>query len=141
MQASLICFVLISDLRTAHSDVAPVHYLSSWALYFRVTAQWLKPALAVTSRCILLNAFLLVTSLGTSHAFGVRNAIWYLLISISTCSRANCSVQVLSLKGFATIAGDPYCKPHYMETFKSKGNYKASIPAPPVFLEHFLIGE
>jgi hypothetical protein len=27
------------------------------------------------------------------------------------------------LKAFATINNDPYCKPHYMELFKSKGNY------------------
>jgi len=29
----------------------------------------------------------------------------------------------LSLKGFATIDGEPYCKPHYLSLFKSKGNY------------------
>jgi len=29
----------------------------------------------------------------------------------------------LSLKGYATIAGEPYCKPHYLSLFKSKGNY------------------
>jgi len=30
----------------------------------------------------------------------------------------------LSLKGFATINNDPYCKPHYLELFKNKGSYK-----------------
>jgi len=29
----------------------------------------------------------------------------------------------LSLKGFATIDGEPFCKPHYLSLFKSKGNY------------------
>jgi len=29
----------------------------------------------------------------------------------------------LSLKGFATIENEPYCKPHYLSLFKSKGNY------------------
>jgi len=30
----------------------------------------------------------------------------------------------LSLKGFATINDEPYCKPHFMELFKNKGTYK-----------------
>jgi len=31
----------------------------------------------------------------------------------------------LSLKGFSAIEGEPYCKPHYLELFKTKGNYAA----------------
>jgi len=31
--------------------------------------------------------------------------------------------MVLSLKGFAAINDEPYCKPHYMKLFHSKGNY------------------
>jgi len=39
------------------------------------------------------------------------------------CFRCKHCNSVLSLGGFATINSDPYCKPHYMELFKSKGNY------------------
>eukprot|EP01089_Gocevia_fonbrunei_P017823 TRINITY_DN589_c0_g1_i4.p1 TRINITY_DN589_c0_g1~~TRINITY_DN589_c0_g1_i4.p1 ORF type:complete len:546 (+),score=167.63 TRINITY_DN589_c0_g1_i4:135-1772(+) len=39
------------------------------------------------------------------------------------CFRCKHCNGVLGLKGFATINNDPYCKPHYMELFKSKGNY------------------
>jgi len=31
--------------------------------------------------------------------------------------------MVLSMKGFAAIEGDPYCKPHFLELFKQKGSY------------------
>jgi len=41
------------------------------------------------------------------------------------CFRCKHCDGVLSLKGFATIDSDPYCKPHYLEIFKSKGTYKA----------------
>jgi hypothetical protein len=37
----------------------------------------------------------------------------------------------LSLKGFATIEGEPYCKPHYLALFKSKGNYAAITGTDP----------
>jgi len=40
------------------------------------------------------------------------------------CFRCTHCDSVISLKGFATIDGNPYCKPHYLELFKSKGNYK-----------------
>jgi len=40
-----------------------------------------------------------------------------------TCFRCKHCDNVLSLKGFAAIEGEPYCKPHYLELFKSKGNY------------------
>jgi len=40
-----------------------------------------------------------------------------------SCFRCKKCNGVLSLKGFAMIDGDPYCKPHYLEIFKSKGNY------------------
>jgi hypothetical protein len=40
------------------------------------------------------------------------------------CFRCTHCDNVISLKGFATIDGNPYCKPHYLELFKSKGNYK-----------------
>jgi len=39
------------------------------------------------------------------------------------CFKCKHCKMVLSLKTFATIANEPYCKPHYMEIFKSKGNY------------------
>jgi len=39
------------------------------------------------------------------------------------CFRCKKCDNVVSLKGFAMIDGDPYCKPHYLEIFKSKGNY------------------
>jgi hypothetical protein len=39
------------------------------------------------------------------------------------CFRCKKCDGVISLKGFAMIDGDPYCKPHYLEIFKSKGNY------------------
>jgi len=42
-----------------------------------------------------------------------------------SCFRCKHCNSVLGLKGFATIDGEPYCKPHYMEIFKSKGTYKA----------------
>jgi len=41
------------------------------------------------------------------------------------CFRCKKCDGVLGLKGFAAIEGEPYCKPHYMEIFKSKGTYKA----------------
>jgi hypothetical protein len=41
------------------------------------------------------------------------------------CFRCKHCNSVLGLKGFATIDSDPYCKPHYMEIFKTKGTYKA----------------
>jgi len=31
--------------------------------------------------------------------------------------------MVLSMKNFAAIEGDPYCKPHFIELFKQKGSY------------------
>jgi hypothetical protein len=37
----------------------------------------------------------------------------------------------LSLKGFATINDQPYCKPHYQQLFKTKGNYDAIIGTKP----------
>jgi len=40
------------------------------------------------------------------------------------CFKCTHCDNVISLKGFATIDGNPYCKPHYLELFKSKGNYK-----------------
>jgi len=40
-----------------------------------------------------------------------------------TCFRCKHCDNVLSIKGFAAIDGEPYCKPHYLELFKSKGNY------------------
>jgi hypothetical protein len=40
-----------------------------------------------------------------------------------SCFRCKHCDNVLSLKGFAAIEGEPYCKPHYLELFKSKGNY------------------
>jgi len=46
--------------------------------------------------------------------------IWH-----KSCFRCKHCDGVLSLKGFATIDSDPYCKPHYLEIFKSKGTYKA----------------
>jgi len=39
------------------------------------------------------------------------------------CFRCKHCDGQLSLKGFATIEGEPYCKPHYLSLFKSKGNY------------------
>jgi hypothetical protein len=42
-----------------------------------------------------------------------------------SCFRCKHCNSVLGLKGFATIDGEPYCKPHYLEIFKSKGTYKA----------------
>jgi len=56
----------------------------------------------------------------------------YPLEEIRACDKAfhkgcfrckHCDGQ-LSLKGFATINNDPYCKPHYLELFKNKGSYK-----------------
>jgi hypothetical protein len=41
------------------------------------------------------------------------------------CFRCKHCNSVLGLKGFATIEGNPYCKPHYMEIFKTKGTYNA----------------
>jgi len=41
------------------------------------------------------------------------------------CFRCKHCDGKLSLKGFATIDGEPYCKPHYLSLFKSKGNYGA----------------
>jgi len=41
------------------------------------------------------------------------------------CFRCKHCDNVLSIKGFAAIEGEPYCKPHYLELFKSKGNYAA----------------
>jgi len=40
------------------------------------------------------------------------------------CFRCKHCDGQLSLKGFATINNEPYCKPHYLELFKSKGTYK-----------------
>jgi len=40
------------------------------------------------------------------------------------CFRCKHCDSQLSLKGFATINNDPYCKPHYLELFKNKGTYK-----------------
>eukprot|EP01103_Thecamoeba_quadrilineata_P020131 TRINITY_DN8486_c0_g1_i1.p1 TRINITY_DN8486_c0_g1~~TRINITY_DN8486_c0_g1_i1.p1 ORF type:complete len:291 (-),score=44.43 TRINITY_DN8486_c0_g1_i1:78-950(-) len=40
-----------------------------------------------------------------------------------SCFRCKHCDSVISLKGFAAIDGEPYCKPHYLELFKSKGNY------------------
>jgi len=40
------------------------------------------------------------------------------------CFRCKHCDGQLSLKGFAAIEGEPYCKPHYLELFKSKGSYK-----------------
>jgi len=39
------------------------------------------------------------------------------------CFRCTHCDNVISLKGFATIEGLPYCKPHYLELFKTKGSY------------------
>jgi len=39
------------------------------------------------------------------------------------CFRCKDCNMVLSLKGFAAINDEPYCKPHYMKLFHSKGNY------------------
>jgi hypothetical protein len=41
------------------------------------------------------------------------------------CFRCKKCDGVLGLKGFAAIEGDPYCKPHYLEIFKTKGTYSA----------------
>jgi DNA-directed RNA polymerase subunit RPC12/RpoP len=41
------------------------------------------------------------------------------------CFRCKHCDNVISLKSFAAIDGEPYCKPHYMALFKSKGNYSA----------------
>jgi hypothetical protein len=53
------------------------------------------------------------------------------------CFRCKHCNNVLSLGGFATINADPYCKPHYMELFKSKGNYAVfsdgDTKVPPLF--------
>jgi len=43
----------------------------------------------------------------------------------NACFRCKHCDGKLSLKGFATIDGEPYCKPHYLSLFKSKGNYSA----------------
>jgi len=51
--------------------------------------------------------------------------IWH-----KTCFRCKHCDRVLSLKGFATIDSDAYCKPHYLEIFKSKGTYKAFSSSP-----------
>ena len=48
------------------------------------------------------------------------NKSWHKL-----CFRCKDCNMVLSLKAFATINDDPYCKPHYMKLFHSKGNYEA----------------
>jgi len=57
----------------------------------------------------------------------------YPLEMISACDKTfhkqcfrckHCDGQ-LSLKGFSAIEGEPYCKPHYLELFKTKGNYAA----------------
>jgi len=40
------------------------------------------------------------------------------------CFRCTHCDNVISLKGFATIEGLPYCKPHYLELFKTKGSYQ-----------------
>jgi len=45
--------------------------------------------------------------------------IWH-----KACFRCKQCDMVLSMKAFAAIEGDPYCKPHFMQLFKSKGNYK-----------------
>jgi len=39
------------------------------------------------------------------------------------CFRCKHCDTVISLKNFAAIAGEPYCKPHYLSLFKTKGNY------------------
>jgi len=41
------------------------------------------------------------------------------------CFRCTHCDQVISLKGFSAIGGEPYCKPHYLSLFKTKGNYGA----------------
>jgi len=41
------------------------------------------------------------------------------------CFRCKQCDSVIGLKGFAAIEGEPYCKPHYLEIFKSKGNYSS----------------
>jgi len=41
------------------------------------------------------------------------------------CFKCKHCEMVLNLKGFAAYEGDIYCKPHYMELFKTKGNYTA----------------
>jgi hypothetical protein len=41
------------------------------------------------------------------------------------CFRCKHCDGALSLKGFATIGDEPYCKPHYQQLFKQKGNYEA----------------
>jgi len=41
------------------------------------------------------------------------------------CFRCKHCDGPLSLKGFATIGNEPYCKPHYQQLFKTKGNYDA----------------
>eukprot|EP01103_Thecamoeba_quadrilineata_P002197 TRINITY_DN12191_c0_g1_i1.p1 TRINITY_DN12191_c0_g1~~TRINITY_DN12191_c0_g1_i1.p1 ORF type:complete len:321 (-),score=41.97 TRINITY_DN12191_c0_g1_i1:141-974(-) len=41
----------------------------------------------------------------------------------NACFRCKHCDGKLSLKGFATIDGDAYCKPHYLSLFKSKGTY------------------
>jgi hypothetical protein len=41
----------------------------------------------------------------------------------NACFRCKHCDGKLSLKGFATIEGEPYCKPHYLSLFKSKGTY------------------
>ena len=48
------------------------------------------------------------------------NKSWHKL-----CFRCKECNMVLSLKAFAAINDDPYCKPHYMKLFHSKGNYDA----------------
>jgi len=39
------------------------------------------------------------------------------------CFRCKHCDMVITLKNFAAIAGEPYCKPHYLSLFKTKGNY------------------
>jgi len=42
-----------------------------------------------------------------------------------SCFRCKHCDSVISLKSFAAIEGEPYCKPHYLSLFKSKGTYSA----------------
>ncbi|EDQ90273.1 uncharacterized protein MONBRDRAFT_3283, partial [Monosiga brevicollis MX1] len=39
------------------------------------------------------------------------------------CFRCSVCNKAVSLGGFAALAGALYCKPHFKQLFKSKGNY------------------
>jgi hypothetical protein len=40
-----------------------------------------------------------------------------------TCFRCLHCKRVLSLGNYASLKGDLYCKPHFLQIFKTKGNY------------------